>query len=681
MFNFNNITKNFKYGEYNIKLETGFIARQSSSSIIASMNDTKVLITVVENDSYSFKNFLPLTVNYYERSYSLGKFPNNFLKREIKQNENEILISRLIDRSIRPLFDKNYFNEIQITIISLSINPDINPDVISIIGTSVALSILDIPFYGPISTSRIAYINNNFILNPLKNKMESSSLDLIISCNNKTITMIESFSKDILDEILIEAIFFGYKNQLNIIDCLNEFIINVKNKIILNINNKYTESNNLYELISNIVYDDVNIIYLIKDKNLRKIKIENIKKILLDKIDDVLSDYSESEILYHFNDIEKNIFRNKILNNMIRIDDRKFDDIREINIIRKFLPRVHGSVLFTRGETQSLVTITLGMMDKNSNDRLLFHYNFLPFSTGEISNIGYPKRREIGHGNLSKRSILPLIPDINIFPYCIRIVSEILESNGSSSMASVCGASLALMDAGIPIKNHVAGIAMGLLKYSDDKYIILTDISGEEDNFGDVDIKISGSYNGIMSLQMDTKINDLNINILKDIIIKSREALIKILNIMNNNISKYDKKLSKFAPVINTINICKSKIKNIIGKGGITIKNIIKETGSNIDINDDGVIKILSPNNKIYLETLNKINNILYIPNIGDLYIGTIIKILDIGLIVNIDDINKKGIIKKNILTNLNKKFIIGQKINVKIINMNNPDYIKLNFN
>ncbi|BBA84958.1 polyribonucleotide nucleotidyltransferase [endosymbiont of Pachyrhynchus infernalis] len=687
---FYSFIKEFKYCGYSIKIEIGNIARQATSSLLISANDTSIIISIVENNKNLLnQNILPLTVNYYERAYASGKFPENFLRREFKLSENEIIMSRLIDRSIRPLFSKNYFNEIQITLTVLSLDPDVNLDIISIIGVSTALSISNIPFNGPIGVSKIGYINNELVLNPNNNDLKNSELDLLISGTLDSITMIELSSNFLEKKIILDAIKLGKKNYSFIIDNIND----IKNKININNNLKEIEYNNdisLYNLIYDISYDKFNIAYSIENKNDRLIEIIKIKNNILDQIINILSKNQENNILININNVEKDVVRNKIINNKVRIDGRNYDSIRDISINIGILKRVHGSSIFTRGYTQSLASITLGSEKngiENSNgiiDNFLFHYNFPPYCVGEIGNYGFPKRREIGHGKLAKKSLIYTMPKFKDFPYSIRVVSEIMESDGSSSMASVCSASLALMDSGVPIKSHIAGIAMGLIKNNNDN-IILSDISGNEDNFGDMDMKVSGINNKITSIQMDVKNGLISIDIIDNILDKALISINKIIDIMNSYISCPRKKLSKFAPKIFTINIDKSKIKDVIGKGGSTIKSIMNDTKSLIDINDCGFIKIYSNSDELGKKAINKIINITsYIKN-DKIYKGIITKIIsNIGILVYLENKKKEGLIKltsnKLVKNNINS-FKIGQEVYVKILNIEKNGKMKLLLN
>ncbi|BFI91020.1 polyribonucleotide nucleotidyltransferase [Enterobacterales bacterium endosymbiont of Anomoneura mori] len=679
----------FKYGENNVKLKTGLIARQANSSVIVDIDDTVVLATVVVskevNNNY---NFLPLSINYQERSYAAGKIPGSFFRREGRPNEREILISRLIDRSIRPLFPKNFNNEIQINVIVMSLNPQINPDIVSIIAVSTALSLSDIPFLGPIGVSRIGYINNNFILNPTIKQLKNSNLNLIIASTYESIIMIESESNLINEKILLNAISFGHKKQQIVIKNINKFIKRKKIKKKKYKNNKINDF--LINEVSNLSKNSLIEIYNIKNKNERILKLNKNKEEVINKI--ILNNESikKNDIENIYIDLEKKILRDKIINTNKRIDGRKIDEIRNIDIHINYLPRTHGSALFTRGDTQSLVTVTLGTTKDAQNldelicektNNFIFHYNFPAFSVGEIGLLSIPKRREIGHGQLAKKSLLPTMPTYKKFPYIIRIVSEITESNGSSSMASVCGASLALMDAGVPINFHIAGIAMGLIKNNKD-FIILTDIIGEEDNLGDMDFKVSGSYDGISSLQIDTKSQGINEKIIELTLKQAKIARLHILNKMKKIINIPKKEISKFAPKINIIKINKNKIKDLIGKGGNIIRNLTEETDTIIEIENDGIIKISSNDIKKINLAIQKINIITKDIEIGNIYKGKVTRILDFGAFLIINNY-KEGLLHISQISNKKVNRItdylkIGQEINVKVIEIDKQGKIRL---
>ncbi|AXN02388.1 Polyribonucleotide nucleotidyltransferase [Candidatus Purcelliella pentastirinorum] len=685
----NSTISKFQYGRNIITLETGTIARQSSSSIIASMDETTILISIVnQKNNKNEQNFFPLTVHYQERAYAAGRIPGSFFRREGRPSENEILTGRLIDRPIRPLFPSNCTDEIQIIATVISLNPQINPDIISIIGTSAALHLSNIPFNGPIGAARVGYINNQYILNPTYDEIKKSDLNLIISGTKDAVLMIESTSNMLNENKILDAIIFGHNEQKNVINQIKSLTNKYKN-------NNYTtpiinNNEDLYHQVKKIVKKKLKIAYNITEKQIRLNKINEIKNKTISKLNIINKNIKENDLLNIFNKIEKKIIRKNILKNKIRIDGREKDMIRALDIRTRILPRTHGSALFTRGETQALVTVTLGTTRDAQNvdelhgmhtDNILFHYNFLPYSVGEIGKIGIPKRREIGHGWLAKNSILAVMPKQEKFPYTIRIVSEITESNGSSSMASVCGASLALMDAGVPIKKAIAGIAMGLIKEKD-KYVILSDILGDEDHLGDMDFKVAGSKNGITALQMDMKIEDITYEIIKIALNKAKHARIHILNVMNKAINKPKNNISIYAPRIYTMRIKPEKIKNIIGKGGSIIREITEKTGTSIEIKDNGIIKIAANNEKKTKKAIKRIKELTYEIEVGNIYKGKITKIVDFGAFVKIG-IGKEGLIH---ISQISEKRVnkitdylqIGQEVKVRVLEIDKHNRFRL---
>ncbi|MFT8229932.1 MAG: polyribonucleotide nucleotidyltransferase [Enterobacterales bacterium] len=686
----NSFVSEFKYGKYNIKLETGLIARQSTSAVLASMDDTTVLVSVVVSKQLNNKQgFFPLTVNYQERAYAVGKFPGGFFRREGRPNENEMLISRLIDRSLRPIFDKNFFNDIQIIITVLSANPNINPDLISIIGSSAAISLSGVPFNGPIGIARVGLIDDVYILNPSIKDMHKTSLDLVISSTIDEITMVESSSKILKKEKILEGIMYGHEQQKILINNINKFVTKVGKK---NFNYKtYCIDSNLKSKIYTLSYSKLKNACSISNKIERLDMFESIKSYVNEElIKDQYENIEDSTIENILNDFKITIVRNKILKKNCRIDSRSKDEIRDIDIKTNILPRTHGSALFTRGDTQALVTVTLGTnrdaqnVDELINEKVnkfLLHYNFPPYCVGEIGIIGVPKRREIGHGNLAKRGLISVMPDINKFPYTIRVVSEITESNGSSSMASVCGASLALMDAGVPIKSSIAGIAMGLIK-ENDNFVVLSDILGDEDYIGDMDFKVIGSREGITALQMDIKISGINKNIIEVSLNKAMFSIKYIIDIMENNIKSHRKNISKFAPRIHKLKINPDKIKDIIGKGGSIIRSLTESTNTTIDIENDGIITIASINCNNINKAINKIKEITTDIKVGGIYEGKVKKIVDFGAFVTILAL-KEGLLHISQITEkriekISNYLTVGQTIQVKVIEIDHKGRIRL---
>lgn len=647
----NPIVHKFQYGKHVVTLETGMMARQATAAVMVSMDDTAVFVTIVgEKKTQPGQTFFPLTVNYQERTYAAGRIPGGFFRREGRPSENEILIARLIDRPIRPLFPKRFFNEVQIIATVVSLNPQVNPDIVALIGASAALSISGMPVLGPIGVARIGYINNTYVLNPHTDEIKSSSLDLIISGTEKAVLMVEAESNMLNEEQIIEAIIFGHQQQQIVIqniydfsrevnvpiweNCLSPVNLDLKSRVIEIAKNCITKAFNIFNR-----QERTEILSTIKN---------NVMEILVNENFDV----DESQLSALIYEIERKIIRNRILNNELRIDGRERDMVRALDIRTGVLPRVHGSALFTRGETQSLVSVTLGTARDAQNldellgdrtDNFLFHYNFPPYSVGEIGIVGSPKRREIGHGKLAKRSILAVMPKLDVFPYTIRIVSEITESNGSSSMASVCGASLALMDAGVPITSAIAGIAMGLIK-ENDKFVILSDILGDEDHIGDMDFKVSGSDKGITALQMDIKIEGITNDIIKLALYQAKNARIHILNIMKKALRTPRANISEFAPRIYKIKINPEKIKDVIGKGGSIIRMLTEETGTTIEISDDGTVKISAMIQEKAQHAIRRIKEITAEVEVGKIYNGKVTRIMDFGAFVSIG-LGKEGLV------------------------------------
>ncbi len=643
---FNKFTKSFKYGKHNVVLETGMLARQATSSVLVNMDNTVVLITVVANKEVKAgQNFFPLTVDYFEKTYSVGKIPGGYIKRETKPREHEILIARLIDRSMRPLFPEGFYNEIHVVIQVLSLNPDVSPEIPALIGASCAMSLAGVPFNGPITGAKVGYINNEFVLNPSSTDLQTSSLDLIVAGVQSAILMVESEANELPEDVMLNAIIYGHEQSKVVINAINEFVTEV-NPIVWN----WVEPTKNEELISKIreiAMQDLDIAYTIKDKATRYIKINEAKaKVISALINETSDTLYVNTVNEYFQNLEAGIVRGKILSGEPRIDGRDTKTVRPINIALDVLPTAHGSTVFTRGETQALAVVTLGtksdeqMVDSISagshSERFMFHYNFPPFSTGETGRMGPPKRREIGHGNLAKRALKAVIPDVATFPYSIRVVSEILESNGSSSMASVCGGCLSMMDAGVPLKNHVAGVAMGLI-LEGNKFAVLTDILGDEDHLGDMDFKVAGTEKGVTALQMDIKIAGITRPIMHVALQQARAGRMHILGLMKEALP-YPKVLSDRAPQLFTMRINPEKIKDVIGKGGSTIRGIIADTGATIDINEEGVVTIACAKSDGAKRAQAMIENLVIEVKIGEIYDGVVTRILDrnMGAMVSI---------------------------------------------
>ncbi|ADV33516.1 polyribonucleotide nucleotidyltransferase [Candidatus Blochmanniella vafra str. BVAF] len=680
----------FQYGKHTIILDTGTIARQANASVMVSMDDTTVLVTVVGSDQVKIdQDFFPLVVNYQERTYAAGKFPGGFFRREGRPSESEILTARLIDRPIRPLFPKGFYNDVQIIATVVSVNPQISPDIVAIIGASAALSLSDIPFLGPIGVARVGYINNQYVLNPTISELANSKLDLVISGTESNILMVESESSLLSEKEILNAIIFGHEQQQIVIHNINKLVQEIgKSKFIW----KRKELDlSLQKYLSDLYESRLNCISIVRDRKGRQIQLNNIKQ---DVIDFSCIKYSNTmngnEIMYFLNYLEVQLLRQYILKNNLRLDGRSQDMIREIDIKIGVLPRTHGSALFTRGETQALVAVTLGTERNAQNldeltgdrvDRFLMHYNFNPYCVGEIGIVGAPKRREIGHGRLAKRGMLAVMPDSNEFPYTIRVVSEITESNGSSSMASICGASLALMDAGVPIKESVAGVAMGLIK-EENEFVVLSDIISDEDHIGDMDFKVAGGKQGITALQMDIKINGITYEIIHVALEKSKLARLKILNFMEQVIKIPRKNISEFAPRIYNIKINPDKIKDVIGKGGSVIRALTEETNTIIDIEDDGLIKIVSLNAEKAKQAMSRIQEITANIAIGSVYTGKVTHIVEFGAFITIFS-GKEGLLH---ISQISEKRIgkvsdylkLGQEVLVKVLDIDRQGRIRL---
>lgn len=689
------IKKKIKLGDEYLYIETGLIAKQSTSSVVVEMNGTKLLVTVVSLLNSENKNFLPLKVDYQERFYACGKIPGSFFKREGRPTEREVLISRLIDRPLRPLFYNISKYEIQIIVTVLSINPEVDPDILSIIGTSCALSISNIPFKEPIAAVKVGYNLNGFFINTKVSELDTSKLNLTVAGTYNSVLMVESSSKELTDDLMVKAIMFGHKNIKCIVESINDFSSNfLKNETV----DEYRQINDylyrwLYDNYSSKIID----IYNIQDKFLKKSLLNKLyEKINLELVVEIEKgcynfekDFIISDIISVIEKVERDVVRNHIITTQKRLDNRNFDEIRFIDIYLNYLPRVHGSVVFTRGETQVIVSVTLGtkrdsqIIDNpfcRQKDDFIFHYNFNSYCVGEISSIGSPKRREIGHGNLAKRALQSIFAD-NDLPYVIRIVSEVTESNGSSSMASVCGASLALMDSGVNITNHVAGIAMGLIK-ENDKFIILSDISGEEDHYGDMDFKVAGTKLGITALQMDIKVSFIDEDIMIHALKQAVEGYNYILLIMNKSIIEPRKEVSKFAPKIKNFKIGINKIKDVIGKGGSVIKSLIEGTDVSVDIQDNGNVQIIYCNPEEGEKVYKEIKRLSTDLEIGKIYKGKVVRITDFGAFINLvpgkDGLVHISQIVNYKLNNVRDILLEGQEVDVKLIDIDKQGKIRL---
>ena len=633
---FNKVVKTFQYGKHTVSLETGVMARQASASVLVTIDETVVLVTVVaKKEVKPGQDFLPLTVDYFERSYAVGKVPGGFLKRDGRPADHETLIARLIDRPIRPLFPEGFYNEMQVVATVLSLNPEVRSDIAALIGASAAMCLSGVPFKGPIGAARVGYIDGEFVLNPTRTEQETSLLDLVVAGTKQAVLMVESEAKELPEDVMLAGVMFGHENMQTVINAINELVAEV-NPIVWD----YVEPAKdevLIAQIKELAYADLVSAYDIRQKQARSSKLSEVKANVLAKLINADNTGLVNTVNNHLFDIESKIVRDKILNGEPRIDGRDTRTVRPININVGLLPRTHGSTLFTRGETQALGVATLGStkMDEqlidaisgSYSDKFMLQYNFPPFSTGECGRLGAPKRREIGHGNLAKRALKAILPSQEAFPYSLRIVSEVLESNGSSSMATICAGCLALMDAGVPIKDHVAGVAMGLI-LDGNKFAILTDILGDEDHLGDMDFKVAGTENGVTALQMDIKIEGISKPIMQVALQQAREGRIHILGLMKEALP-YPKLLSDLVPRMYTMKINPEKIKDVIGKGGSVIKAIIADTGASIDISDEGVVTIASSLRDNADRARSIIEGIVAEAILGEIYDGKVTRLLD----------------------------------------------------
>ncbi|WP_269532697.1 polyribonucleotide nucleotidyltransferase [Chitinimonas sp. BJYL2] len=643
---FNRISKSFAYGNHTVKLETGEVARQASGAVLVSMDDTVVLVTVVGAKNVKpGQDFFPLTVDYQERTYAAGKIPGGFFKREGRPSEKEILTSRLIDRPIRPLFPEGFYNEIQIVATVVSVDPEIDPDIPAVIGASAALAISGLPFQGPIGAARVGYANGQYLLNPSKTELETSQLDLVVAGTERAVLMVESEAQELSEAVMLGAVVFGHEQMQAAIKAINELADEVNPEMF-----EFTPPATDAELEAQIAAaggEDIKLAFRIPQKQARTAKLnEAWQKVAAALIDENTDTLRANQIKDIFHNMEAKIVRNQILDGYPRIDGRDTRTVRPIEIRTGVLPRTHGSVLFTRGETQALVVATLGTKQDEQkidalmgefSDRFMLHYNFPPYSTGETGRVGTPKRREIGHGRLAKRALLAVLPKPEDFSYSMRVVSEITESNGSSSMASVCGGSLSLMDAGVPLKDHVAGVAMGLI-LEGNRFAVLTDILGDEDHLGDMDFKVAGTVNGVTALQMDIKVQGITKEIMQVALDQAKDGRQHILAIMKDALGNARTEVSQHAPRLYTMKINPEKIRDVIGKGGAVIRALTEETGTQIDIQDDGTITIASVSSEGADEAKRRIAEITAEIEIGKIYEGPVVKILDknVGAIVQI---------------------------------------------
>ena len=684
------VTKSFQYGQHQVTLETGEIARQASS-VIVRMGDTVVLVTAVGNkNAKEGQDFFPLTVDYIEKFYAGGRIPGGFFKREGRQTEKETLISRLIDRPCRPLFPEGFRNEVQIIATVLSLNPEIDSDIPALIGASAALSLSGMPFAGPIGAAKIGYADGQYILNPSATELKTSQLELVVAGTKSAVLMVESEAALLSEEVMLGAVMFGHQQLQAVINCINEMVADVGVKPW---DWKAPVANeSLVAAIAASVGDRLAAAYAVRDKLERRDAISKLKKEVVESLKPQCeaNGWNLAELGKEFGELEYNSMRASVLKTRTRIDGRDLVTVRPITVRTGILPRTHGSSLFTRGETQAIVTTTLGtardgqVIDAVSGEykeHFLFHYNFPPFSVGEAGRMMGPKRREIGHGRLAKRGVLAVMPTMEEFPYTIRVVSEITESNGSSSMASVCGSSLALMDAGIPIKAPVAGIAMGLIKEGSD-FAVLSDILGDEDHLGDMDFKVAGSESGISALQMDIKIDGITEEIMKVALAQAKLGRLHILGEMAKALSAPRAEMSEYAPRLLTMKIHPDKIREVIGKGGSVIQAITKETGAQIDIKDDGTIIIASVNLAAAEAAKARIEQITSDVEPGRIYEGKVAKIMDFGAFVTIAP-GKDGLVHVSQISNervekVGDKLKEGDVVKVKVLEVDKQGRIRL---
>ena len=686
----NRVVKSFQYGSNEFRLETGEIARQATAAVVASYGDTSLLVTVVHRASDKPRDFFPLTVDFEEKTYAAGRIPGGFFKREGRPSEKAILTCRLIDRPIRPLFPKGYTDEVQIIATVMSIDPEINPDIVAMIGASAALELSGMPFQGPIGAARVGFIDGEYVLNPGKTDIaERSKLDLVVAGTETAVLMVESEADVLSEEQMLGAVMYGHEQQQAAINAIKELAAEAGATSFDWAPPQ--ENTELKENIERLCGTRVAEAYSIPEKQQRQDSLAGIRQQVMDELATEESTQQElDEIKSGLKDIEKSTVRGRVLSGQPRIDGRDSETVRPISIRLGVLPRTHGSALFTRGETQAIVTVTLGTdrdaqiidaLEGEYRDRFMLHYNFPPFCVGETGRVGSPKRREIGHGKLAKRGLSAVMPDMDEFPYVIRLVSEITESNGSSSMATVCGSSLAMMDGGVTTSAPVAGVAMGLIKEGD-QYAVLTDILGDEDHLGDMDFKVAGTPEGITALQMDIKIDGITREIMETALSQAKGGRMHILGEMAKAISSPREEMSEHAPRILTIKIPTDKIRDVIGKGGATIRSICEATDTQIDIDDDGTVKIASTDNAMGQEALRRVEEITADVEVGKIYEGRVVKLMDFGAFVNIlpgrDGLVHISQISQKRVENVSDVLKEGDVVRVKVLEVDKQGRIRL---
>ncbi|HDS1580492.1 polyribonucleotide nucleotidyltransferase [uncultured Stenotrophomonas sp.] len=685
------ITKTFQYGKHTVTLETGEVARQASGAVIVKMDDTVLLVTAVAAKSArEGQDFFPLTVDYQEKFYAGGRIPGGFFKREGRATEKETLISRLIDRPIRPLFPEDYKNEVQIIATVMSLNPDVDGDIPALIGASAALALAGTPFMGPIGAAKVGYKNGEYILNPTVSELADSQLELVVAGTSNAVLMVESEAALLSEEVMLGAVTFGHREMQKVINAINELTVEAGTKP--STWEAPAKNDALISALKEAIGPRLGEAFQVRDKLQRRDAISAIKKDVVEALAGRVAaeGWNPAELSKEFGELEYRTMRDSVLDTKVRIDGRALDTVRPIAVKTGVLPRTHGSSLFTRGETQAIVTITLGTARDGQvidavageyKENFLFHYNFPPFSVGECGRMMGPKRREIGHGRLAKRGVLAVMPSLEAFPYTIRVVSEITESNGSSSMASVCGSSLALMDAGVPVKAPVAGIAMGLVKEGE-RFVVLSDILGDEDHLGDMDFKVAGTAEGISALQMDIKIEGITEEIMKQALQQAKAGRLHILGEMAHGLTAPREELSDYAPRLLTIKIHPDKIREVIGKGGSTIQAITKETGTQIDIQDDGTIVIASVNAIAAQAAKARIEQITSDVEPGRIYEGKVAKIMDFGAFVTIlpgkDGLVHVSQISSERVEKVGDKLKEGDVVKVKVLEVDKQGRIRL---
>ena len=683
---FNVTTKSLTWGEKELILETGKIARQADGAVMITYGETKILCTVVASKGDSSDNdFFPLTVNYQEKYYASGKIPGGFFKREARPTERETLTSRLIDRPIRPLFHKNFKNETQVTLTVLSYDSVVDPDIIAMYATGAALAISGLPVAGTLGSARVGYIDGQLVANPTIEDMENSELDLVVAGTEEGVLMVESEAQELSENTMLEAVMFGHDFYQTFIKEVQNFAskTEIKTFEVPSLPDFYE---GLQKDIESKISDPIREAYGLVDKQERSQKLTEIRSSIIDNVED-------DQILAAttiIKDIEKDVVRGDIIKNKSRIDGRKLDEVRQITCELDILPRAHGSSLFTRGETQALVVTTLGTgddeqmidsLDPMHKQHFMLHYNFPPYSVGEVGRVGATGRREIGHGKLAWRAVHPMLPKKEDFPYTLRLVSEITESNGSSSMATVCGSSLALMAAGVPIKKHIGGIAMGLIKEGED-FVVLSDILGDEDHLGDMDFKVAGTMDGITSLQMDIKITSITKEIMEIALNQASGGRKHIIGVMSDALPEARTKFSKHAPQVISITIDKAKIKDVIGSGGKVIKNIVEVSGAKLEVNDDGIVKIASSNEESINKAKQMVEDIVAEPEVGKVYTGKVVKIVEFGAFVNFmgarDGLLHVSQISQKRVENVSDVLSEGQEVQVKVLDVDRAGKVKL---